>query len=486
MDKKFKFVIVFLVISIAFFAVYNINELQREIDLNEQNQLISELNEVTIEFSNWIIEKKEMLETTKDFVDNFTLEEIKGQSTLNPYLNLNNEDPDISQVYIGLETGEFITGGQWVPPASYDPRARVWYQEAITQNDIIVSSIYIDKETGDQLVTISSPLFIKGQFVGVIASDVFLRNINDYLVALLERESSYAFILDDGGAIIAHTSDEKLIRQNIQDIGTQKMIDFFTEVKQSGKSIRMEYEFLGKDVLGVTRKLKNIDWYLGVAMETEDIKYYFNRESRSWLFYNGMTIMAMILSIIYIAYIRRDLVKQNVILSNDNNIDFLTGLYNKRFFTEWMDHIWEEAINDKEISLLMLDIDRFKEYNDYYGHVKGDEVLKKVARIIKENTRESDVVARFGGEEFAIILSNVKFSDARMVAKKITEAIYDAKIPHKESKRGRLTISVGVSSIVPTEKDRIRSFITRVDDYLYQAKKAGRNEVFGKSSGEYI
>lgn len=486
MDKKFKFVIVFLIVSIVFFAVYNINELQSEINLNEQNQLISELNEVTIEFSNWIIEKKEMLETTKDFVDNFDLEEIKSQSTLNPFLNLNNEDPDISQVYIGLDTGEFITGGEWIPPESYDPRTRIWYQEAITQNDIIVSSIYIDKETGNQLVTISSPLFIKGQFVGVIASDVFLTNINDQLTGLLNRSSSYAFILDEDGEIIAHTSDQSLIRENIQDVGTQKMIDFFREVKQSGYSIRMEYEFLGKDVLGVTRKLENIDWYLGVAMETEDIKYYFNRESRSWLFYNGMTIIVMIVSIIYIAYIRRDLVKQNVILSNDNNIDFLTGLYNKRFFTEWMDHIWEEAKDHKEISLLMLDIDRFKEYNDYYGHLKGDEVLKRVSKIIKENTRDSDVVARFGGEEFAIILSNVSFSNARMVAKKITEAIYDANIPHKASKRGRLTISAGVSSIIPTDKDRIRSFIKRVDDYLYQAKKAGRNEVYGKSSGDYL
>src|SRR6056297_3448543 len=164
MDLKFRSIIVLLIISVAIFGVYNVRELENEIEKNQYNQLINDLSKVTINFSTWISNKKEMIKTTKDFVNNFSYEEITQAKTLNRFLNINNDDPDVSQVYIGLADGNFVTGGLWVPPDDYDPRERVWYKDAISNGETVISSIYTDRETGDQLVTISSPLYIDEVF----------------------------------------------------------------------------------------------------------------------------------------------------------------------------------------------------------------------------------------------------------------------------------------------------------------------------------
>ena len=487
MDLKFRSIIILLIISVAIFGIYNVRELENEIEKNQYNQLINDLSKVTINFSTWISNKKEMIKTTKDFVDNFSYEEITEDKTLNRFLNINNDDIDVSQVYIGLADGNFVTGGLWIPPKDYDPRTRVWYQDAAEKNETVISSIYTDRETGDQLVTISSPLYIDEKFVGVISADVFLNNINRYLENQINGNNIYAYLLDNKGNIIVHTKNSNLIGKNIyKDIQNKVMIDYFEVVKETDEIVDMQYIFDKKNIKGITQKVKNVNWYLGVAIEDKGMVNTLGKVNKGNLIFNTFVTIIIILLIYLIIKIKKELEIKNKVLTIDNKIDFLTGIYNRRYFNQWLDQIWEDAKDSTEISLLMMDLDYFKEYNDYYGHVKGDEVLKEVASIINGVIRDGDVFARYGGEEFALILNNVTLENGQNIALKIKEAIDQAKIPHKKSVFNHLTISIGVSSIIPSQTSRIRSFINSADKALYRAKNQGRNKVAIDDKGERI
>jgi diguanylate cyclase (GGDEF)-like protein len=248
----------------------------------------------------------------------------------------------------------------------------------------------------------------------------------------------------------------------------------------------MQYIFDKKNIKGITQKVKNVNWYLGVAIEDKGMVNTLGKVNKGNLIFNTFVTIIIILLIYLIIKIKKELEIKNKVLTIDNKIDFLTGIYNRRYFNQWLDQIWEDAKDSTEISLLMMDLDYFKEYNDYYGHVKGDEVLKEVASIINGVIRDGDVFARYGGEEFALILNNVTLENGQNIALKIKEAIDQAKIPHKKSVFNHLTISIGVSSIIPSQTSRIRSFINSADKALYRAKNQGRNKVAIDDKGERI
>lgn len=170
------------------------------------------------------------------------------------------------------------------------------------------------------------------------------------------------------------------------------------------------------------------------------------------------------------------------LLKNLSIKDDLTDLYNKRGFAELSTQAWTNALRNKlSTALLMIDIDYFKLYNDTYGHQKGDECLVSVANVIKRNTkRHSDVVARFGGEEFVILLPQTDFNGAHIVAKRIRNAIYNLNVLHeKGAVNSRVTVSIGISVVVPENNDNIDDLIMQADSNLYVAKQNGRNRVEG-------
>ena len=160
--------------------------------------------------------------------------------------------------------------------------------------------------------------------------------------------------------------------------------------------------------------------------------------------------------------------------------DGLTGVANWRLYDQTLEREWAHAMrNSSALSLIVIDIDHFKEFNDRFGHLKGDECLRQVAQTLqKVITRSTDLIARYGGEEFVLILPNTGREDAGDIAERCRLAIIELAIDHPTSSVGDLlTISAGVSSIVPTVKgDRI-SLFAAADSMLYEAKRSGRNSV---------
>ncbi|MFC4100814.1 GGDEF domain-containing protein [Paenibacillus xanthanilyticus] len=159
--------------------------------------------------------------------------------------------------------------------------------------------------------------------------------------------------------------------------------------------------------------------------------------------------------------------------------DGLTGLFNRRYFNEKLEEHWSLLrTNNDPLSVLLIDVDYFKKYNDYYGHLAGDECLKHVAAAIQGCIyRTSDIVARYGGEEFAVIMPDTDKAGAIKVSERILERIRSLNIAHEPSDKGRLTLSIGLATIIPTADLVPSAIVERADIALYKAKSSGRDQV---------
>jgi diguanylate cyclase len=173
------------------------------------------------------------------------------------------------------------------------------------------------------------------------------------------------------------------------------------------------------------------------------------------------------------------------VVRTESLTDPLTSLANRKYFDQALASVIAEAAADREsMSLLMTDIDHFKKFNDTYGHLTGDQVLRLVALSVKQNVKGQDIAARYGGEEFAIILPNTVLRAAVTVADHIRRAVMSKELMKRSTGEhlGRVTISIGVANLRPG--DNAQSLIGRADACLYAAKRSGRNRVICESDPE--
>jgi two-component system cell cycle response regulator len=218
-----------------------------------------------------------------------------------------------------------------------------------------------------------------------------------------------------------------------------------------------------------------------------------NRDKHGRLYYQILNISAVKgedgLTTNYVA-ISSDITQQkleqqkleevNEMLQQLSSIDGLTSIANRRYFDDRLEREWRRAIRKQmTLSLIMIDIDYFKAFNDTYGHLSGDECIKNVAQVLNTSiNRAGDLAARFGGEEFIVLLPDTELEGAIRIASIIRSTVEGLQIKHAGSSiNSFVTVSLGVASIKPTTEGLAKDLINAADQALYQAKEKGRNRV---------
>lgn len=159
--------------------------------------------------------------------------------------------------------------------------------------------------------------------------------------------------------------------------------------------------------------------------------------------------------------------------------DGLTGIANRRSFDDKLQREWSRASRDDLLlTLLMIDVDNFKLFNDHYGHHVGDDCLRRIAGVLTQAVfRPFDMVARYGGEEFAVVLPVIDTEGATTVANRIRDGLARLEIPHSQSELGVVTLSIGIASVIPNKSLQPASLVELADAALYEAKRGGRDRI---------
>lgn len=170
-----------------------------------------------------------------------------------------------------------------------------------------------------------------------------------------------------------------------------------------------------------------------------------------------------------------DLEAANTELSHLSRTDRLTGLFNRGYWEECLQHEHDRFLRSQQpSSLIMLDIDHFKNINDTHGHPAGDEAIRALARLIQQHIRSTDTAGRYGGEEFGILLPDTTAERAEVLAERLRQAAEDTLVTH-EQERIRFTISLGIAQSAPDDEDHCQ-WLGRADQALYRSKQNGRNQ----------
>ncbi|HEY5733847.1 MAG TPA: GGDEF domain-containing protein [Gammaproteobacteria bacterium] len=228
-------------------------------------------------------------------------------------------------------------------------------------------------------------------------------------------------------------------------------------------------------ISGFLQIMRNIEQ--DVVKNSRDMQHQYAIFSQ---FRNGLGIITLLLSAVVVFVLTKNISGIERRLINLSAIDSLTGVLNRRSFDQILNLEWKRSMRSHQpISLILIDVDHFKPYNDIYGHYEGDRCLHRVAQLLSRKLhREEDIVARYGGEEFAVLLPNVDEDGAQEVAERLRESVYAEDITHERSEaEGFLTISLGVATVVSSLNLDEADLIKAADLALYESKASGRNRV---------
>lgn len=351
-----------------------------------------------------------------------------------------------------------------------DPEEFVRLVEEYYKNQEKIINDTLTFKNGKIYERISLPYKVNGKIVGRVWYSRDVTQQKEYEKQILENEKKYRELLESVNSIVLRwTPDGKITF--INSFG--EMFFKYEKGELIGKNI-METIVPKKEITGrnLEKLMKNI------VKNPEKFVYNENENitkdgERVWIYWTNKPIFDENKNLVEILSIGTDITERKSFekrLEKLATTDLLTGLYNRRKFEESLIREIEEAKRyGKTFSIILLDIDFFKEINDTYGHQVGDYILQTIAKLIKKLLRRTDIVARWGGEEFVIILPNGKMKGAFQLAERIRKTVESTKFPIEK----KCTVSLGVTEYQPN--DTPHSLLKRADLALYAAKQNGRN-----------
>ncbi len=313
-----------------------------------------------------------------------------------------------------------------------------------------------ERKAADRIIRESERMFRIISEKSSIASYIIQDNLFRYVNPAFEKLTGYSSseIIGKLNPFQVILEDEGRLKKGIENLLSGKA----SKIKYDAKAMRKDGKVVFLEIQADVTRFKGRVAIVGTAVDITD-KIGRERRLRQKIY---------------------DVEKMAQEFSELAYIDALTGIYNRRMFEETFKSKWGDAKRKKEpISLIMIDIDLFKGYNDRYGHQAGDSCLIKIAGTIKDSLfRSSDSVSRYGGEEFVVILPDTKINGARMIANRIKTNIENLHIPYTESKvLNCVTVSLGVASVTPKDNIDQNELVKMADLALYKAKNEGRNRI---------
>ncbi len=420
----------------------------------------------------------------------------------------------------------------FVETSIYEPRGRPWYKQALEKKRAIWSLVYIDYRSGDLVITHARPVFNEQKDIeGVVATDVSLKRLSEFMGRFKLTSNGVAFIVDAAGNLIATSTGEPLYRL---DGSIKKPV---LAVESSSKLVRLAYaQFVAlpkkssvpempytthfdtsEGVVGASFNAihddAGLDWFTIIAVPRSDFTARLSGSLMRAIFVGlAAAGIAVLLGLWILSWVARDLklltaatkrisdghIGESLAIYRhdeigelarsfekmhvDLQVDELTGVYNRETFVRLIDRTIREAceanaVSDKSrvqhFSLLFIDINKFKAVNDDFGHLAGDKMLKAVAERLRQAVRAGDIVARYGGDEFAVMLKDLDQSaTAKLIAAKICETM-DQPVEGLKSIDGAAihpSVSIGIS-IFPLDGNTVDELMRLADKRMYSQKR---------------
>lgn len=386
---------------------------------------------------------------------------------------------DMGSLFVFDENGNVKFDSQAWPPRDFNVADRDYFKVQRDSRNVglYISRPFMPKARGKEISIALSRRISRpdGSFGGIVVGTIRLAYFHRLFDGMnLGPGGSMALMLRDGTMLMRRPYDPAVVGMNLT--GTPNYSRFIA--RPSG-------DFFGTAAIdGVERwyAFRQIDIYpliLDVALSTRDI--YVEWRRRAWII--GSLIAALDATIIALAMLFAQQLRRRREAEDElrelARTDGLTGLNNRRTFEEHLDEEWRRAHrNGWPLSMLLIDVDSFKGFNDLYGHSAGDEALLAVARSIAQNVRRpGDTAARFGGEEFAVLLPDTDETGAASLAEQIRAVMQARQVRHVASSHHVLTVSIGVATAHGNAIATSRALVNAADGALYEAKDAGRNRV---------
>lgn len=306
----------------------------------------------------------------------------------------------------------------------------------------------------------------KGNYIGVAGVGLTVSAVQQLINDYQKKYGRIVYFADQTGRIVFSGNDSGVTETSMLE---REGIKDQAEVLLKGKTVDFQYDYKGHTHLGNIRFIPELKWFL-VVEKAEDEALVTIRQT----LYTNLAI-SLVVSLLILAAATYTVNSFQRRLEMMATTDKLTGLANRQAY----DLLMTQALKDSQrsgetMSLLLFDIDNFKVINDKHGHLAGDHVITKVGEIAKEALRASDIVCRWGGEEYIVLLNKCAEEDAKHLAEKLRQAIADAEIDF-EAMRIKTTASFGITQYKPGDSQD--TILSRADRALYAAKDAGRNQV---------
>jgi diguanylate cyclase (GGDEF)-like protein len=411
---------------------------------------------------------------------------------------------------------------------------RPYFQDALRNRTFVVSSNVTARQRGGMVLVGAAPIVNDmDEAGGVIAAGFDLPWIERIAAETARRPGAMMLVLDDAGTVLAaYPEQDKWLHKT-----------FAANPLMDAMRSRIDGMVTAPGVDGIRRifgfaRIPGTDAHLAVGLDESAVQHSVDREMRTsyiqfaaialivlfGVWFGGehaivrpLRTLARVASYIghgnlttntgqrrwaaefaplaaaldgmamRLAERERDLRIANAQLDHLTRLDGLSGLANRRGFDAMLDTEWHEATTSgRALSLVMIDIDHFKSFNDHYGHVAGDMCLRTVGKALATSARGASIVARYGGEEFALLFADTAMEQALDIAETLRAAIETLDLTHAAAPSGRVTVSVGVASLRAQTSDSSQILIEAADAALYGAKRRGRNTVVGHAAIEML